>query len=188
VFENLGQKSNFAESVDFIDHDPFEVTQEKLLSLKKTSEPLVSADKNVHTILNDFSLLSETPTQVQSIDLHLTMVTDSLANISGLQRQFFIQSDDQSPGLERLSQDPALINLLLFEMIGNRQQVSESFTTASGRGDVMGLVVLGLERRKQAILNVSGSVDVISLEILRNSLMQWKVTERRQSQTGFGWA
>lgn len=71
-------------------------------------------------------------------------------------------------------------------MIGDRQQVSESFTAASGRGDVMGLVVLGLERRKQAILNVSGSVDVISLEILSNSLVQGKVTERRQPQTGFG--
>jgi hypothetical protein len=84
VFENLGQKPNFAESVDFIDHNPLEVTEEKLLSLKKTSEPLVSADQNVHTIFDDLSLFSETPTQVQSIDLHLTMVTDSLANISGL--------------------------------------------------------------------------------------------------------
>jgi hypothetical protein len=71
-------------------------------------------------------------------------------------------------------------------MISNRQKVSESFATASGRGDVMGLVVLGLERRKQSVLNVSGSVDVISLEILSNSLVQGKVTERRQPQTGFG--
>lgn len=114
------------------------------------------------------------------------MVTDTLANVSGLQGQFLIQSDDQSPGLERLSQDPTLIDLLLFEMISNRQKVSESFATASGRGDVMGLVVLGLERRKQSVLNVSGSVDVISLEILSNSLVQGKVTERRQPQTGFG--
>ncbi len=185
VLEYLGEESDFAEGVGLVDHDPLEVAEEQLLTLKETGESLVRAYQNVHAVLDDFRLFSETLAQIQTIDLHLTMVTDALANVSGLQRQFLIESDHQSPGPKRVSQDPALIDLLLFEVISDREHVSESFATAGRRGDMMRLVVLGLERGKQTVLDVGGSVDVIGLEVLGDSLVEGKMTERRQSQTGF---
>jgi hypothetical protein len=186
VLEYLREESDFAEGVGLVDHDPLEVAEEQLLALKETGESLVRAYQNVHAVFDDFRLFSETLAQIQTIDLHLTMVTDALANVSGLQRQFLIESDHQSPGPKRVSQDPALIYLLLFEVISNREHVSKSFATAGRRGDMMRLVVLGLERGKQTVLDVSGSVDVIGLEVLGDSLVEGEMTERRQSQTGFG--
>lgn len=49
---------------------------------------------------------------------------------------------------------------------------------------MMGIVIVRLQRGKQSILNISGSMNLARLQVFGNALIQRKIAECREFETG----